>query len=77
MRLAESVVLFQVSNLFGILFGFKFLEAFDPKGDLFTMLFLNSREELAAISVVRGHGWIILLVCKKFFPTSPHKLLCG
>ena len=51
MRLAESVVLLQICNLFGILIGFKFLEAFNPKGDLFTMLFLNSREELAAISV--------------------------
>jgi hypothetical protein len=60
--LTESIVLFQVGNLFGILIGFKFLEAFDPKVDLFTMLLFDSGEKLAAISVVRGHGWIILLV---------------
>ena len=51
MCLTESEVFFQVSNLFGILIRLKFLEAFNPNGDLFTMLFLNSREELAAISV--------------------------
>jgi hypothetical protein len=51
MSLAESVVLFQMRDLFGVLSGFKILQALQPKCDLFAMLLLDCGEKFAAITV--------------------------
>ncbi len=52
MGLAESVLFLEIGDLFGIFRSFEFFKPIDPILNLFSVLLFNSREELAAISVV-------------------------